>query len=154
MRVLRILCPIYLALMLCVPTRCQQTADPEEAIRRIIYSGLLEGHDQKVIGGTGDAAAVTITKVVGGRSLNPAQIDRVLLVLNMAFGGVATAPDAEPKTTLFVLRQLDLSTSDAQLKERIAKVREFVQEEFLKANVMNPSKLDMWGLGKLNSSPG
>jgi hypothetical protein len=49
-----------IALFLLFPTCgwCQKNMTPEEAIRRIINSGLLEGHDQKIIGGMGDAAAV------------------------------------------------------------------------------------------------
>ena len=110
----------------------QKIATPQEAVNRIIDSGLLEGHDSKVIAGIGDAAAVIITKVVKGRSLSPAQIDRVLVVLNMAFGGVASGPDAEPKTTLFVLRQLELSTNDVQLRGRIQQTRKYVESEFSK----------------------
>jgi hypothetical protein len=76
---------------------------------------------------------VTITKVVSGRSLSLDQIDRVLIVLNMAFGGVTSGPDAEPKTARFVLRELDLSTNDAQLQGRIAQTRKYVEEEFSKS---------------------
>lgn len=116
-----------------MPSRSQKTSTPQEIITRIIESGMLDGHDNKVIGGTGDAVAVTITKVVGGRSLSPDQIDRILIVLNIAFGGVTSGPDAEPKTALFVLRELDQSTNDAQLQGRIAQTRKYVEEEFSKS---------------------
>ena len=109
------------------------TVTAEDVIRRNLYQGLWDGHDVGVVGGTGDAAAVIITKIVGGTSLSPSQIDMVLLVLNTAFGGEAPGPDAEPKTALFVLRQLELSTNDAQLRGRIAQTREYIAEEFSKS---------------------
>jgi len=99
----------------------------------MLYQGITEGHDDGVVGGTGDAAAVIITKVVGGRSLSPSQIDVVVAVLNMAFGDVAPGPDAEPRTALFVLRQLDLSTNDSQLRGRVAKTRKYIADEFSKS---------------------
>jgi hypothetical protein len=129
----RLLLATFLFLAVSVPSRSQKTSTPEETISRIIDLGMLDGHDNKVIGGTGDAAAVTITKVVSGRSLSPDRIDRILIVLNMPFGGVMSGPDAEPKTALFVLRELDLSTNDAQLQGRIAQTRKYVEEEFSKS---------------------
>jgi len=115
----------------------QETSMPEHVISRILDRGLLDGHDTKVVGGIGDAAAVIGTKVVGGRSLSPAQIDLVLIVLNMvlnmAFADVTPGPEKQPRTTLFVLRQLELSTNDAQLRARIAQTRKYVGEEFSKS---------------------
>jgi hypothetical protein len=111
----------------------QKAETPEEMISRIIYMGYLEGHYDKVIRGSGDAAAVSVTKIVRERNLSPDEIDRVLVVLNMAFGSEPNGPDAEPKTALFVLRELDLSTNDAQLRARIAQTRKYVQDEFAKS---------------------
>src|SRR2546421_12782472 len=85
------------------PTSPQEITTPERAIGRMIDSGVFDGWDQKLIAGTGDAAAVVVTKIVRGRTLSPDQIERVLAVLNMAFAGVKPGPDAEPKTALFVL---------------------------------------------------
>ncbi len=140
MRKSKLLFAAFCFLALSVPIQSQKTSTPEEVISSIVDSGFLEGYYSKVIGGTGDAAAVTVTKVVRGRSLSPDQIDRVLLVLNMAFGDDTSGPEAEPRTTLFVLHQLEQSTSDVQLKERIAKTRAYVQEEFLKAKQRSTSK--------------
>jgi hypothetical protein len=99
----------------------------------MIDSGIFDGHDEKLIGSTGDAAAVIVTKILAGREPTPRQIDNTLAVLNMAFRGVANGPDAEPRTALFVLRELDLSTNDAQLRGRIAQTKKYVQEEFSKS---------------------
>ena len=122
-----------LLLALSTPVQAQKNVDSEETINRIITSGLLEGHDSKVVAGTGDGAAVTVTKIVRGRNLSPNEIDRVLLVLKMAFGSVAPGPQAEPRTALFVMRALELSTNDALLRDRIAQTRKYVEEEFSKS---------------------
>jgi len=114
-------------------SQSQKAQTPEEMISKIVDAGFLDGHYTKVIGGTGDAAAVSVTKIVRERGLSPDEIDRVLIVLNMAFGGETNGPDAEPKTALFVLRELDLSTNDAQLRGRIAQTRKYVQDEFEKS---------------------
>src|ERR1700730_2344227 len=54
-------------------SRPQQT-NPEEIISRIIDKGMLDGHDNKMVGGIGDAAAAIVTKVVRGRSLSSDEI--------------------------------------------------------------------------------
>src|SRR6267154_352208 len=126
-----------LAAVICLahptPLAPQQTATLEHIIRRNIDQGILEGHDSKVIGGIGDPAAVVITKILAGRDLTAQQIDNTLVVLNDAFGGVESGPDAGPRTALFVLRALELSTNDAQLRGRIAQTKKYVQEEFAKS---------------------
>ena len=99
----------------------------------MLYQGITEGHDVGIVGGIGDSAAVIVTKVVGGKSLSPSQIDLVLAVLYMAFGDVKPGPDAEPRTALFVLHQLDLSTNDAQLRARVAQTRKYIVDEFSKS---------------------
>jgi hypothetical protein len=60
----------------------------------------------------------------------------VLLALNTPFVDEEPGPDAEPKTALFVLRQLELSTSDAQLRGRIAQTKKYIEDEF--SNRRNP----------------
>jgi hypothetical protein len=34
----------------------------------MLYPGITEGHDDGVVGGTGDAGAVVITKIVGAKA--------------------------------------------------------------------------------------
>src|ERR1700704_208883 len=137
-----------LATLVCLahPTRMasQQTATLEHIIRKNIDQGMLEGHDTKVIAGIGDPAAVVITKVLAGRDLTTQQIDITLVVLNEAFGSIEYGPDAEPRTALFVLRALDLSTNDPQLRGRIAQTRKYIQDEFSKSTqpTLPPSLTD------------
>ena len=123
----------FLCLAFLATGQSQGTVTAEDVIRRNLYQGLIDGHDVGVVGGTGDAAAVIITKVVGGRSLSPSRIDVVLALLNTAFVDVTPGPDAEPKTALFVLRQLELATNDAQLRGRIAQTRKYIADQFSKS---------------------
>jgi hypothetical protein len=118
-------------LLLMAPICCwsQTKTNPEEAITRIINVGLLEGHDQKVIGGIGDAAAVIVTKVVGDRKLTTSQADSILIILNSAFGGVEASADRKPRTALFVLRCLESTTEDQGLLQRIDKTRKYIQSQ-------------------------
>jgi hypothetical protein len=112
-----------------------QTLSPDQVIQRIIDRGVSEGQDQKIIGGMGDAAAVIVTKVLAGRSLGTTNIDNILVVLNSSFADprlVDSASDREPRTALFVLRCLDSSTTDTQLKQRIAETRNRIMDRFTK----------------------
>jgi hypothetical protein len=124
---------MFFALLAPTSALCQERSPAEEAIERIINLGFLEGHDQKAIGGLGDNAAVIVTKVVGERKLSAPQIERVLLVLKSAFGDIPATPDREPKTTLFVLQMLDLSTKDLGLRKKIAETRQYIEESSAKS---------------------
>jgi hypothetical protein len=130
---MRIISAMFLCLLLSGVACSQKTSTPEEAIGRIITLGLLEGHDQKVIGGMGDAAAVVVTKVVGDKKLTASQIDSVLVILNSAFAGIEPPPNREPKTALFVLQFLELSTKDPQLIKKIVDTRHYIVEQFAKS---------------------
>jgi hypothetical protein len=108
---------------------CGETSvGPEHIIRRIIDSGISEGHDNKIIGGMGDAAAVLVTKVVAGRRLGSTEIDGVLVILNMSFASeTGEGVDQEPRTALFVLQLCDSSTQDEALKNRISLTAQYIQ---------------------------
>jgi hypothetical protein len=80
-----------------------------------------------MLGGMGDAAAVLVTKVVAGKHLSTNEIDSVLTILNISFGGeVKNASDREPRAALFILQLCDLSTQDRELKKRVARTREYL----------------------------
>jgi hypothetical protein len=113
--------------------RAYQVSTPEEVIRRIIDSGLFEGHDQKLLGGTGDAAAVAVTKAVADSELTPGQIDSILLILNSAFADVGAGQNREPRTALFVLRDLKSLTGDADLRKRIEATRHYILDQVAKS---------------------
>jgi len=103
---------------------------PEAVIKRMIDQGSLEGHDQKVLGTTGDAAGVLLTKVLAGKTLTTDQIDTSLLILNMAFADprmVENASDRQPRTALFVLQAFDRLSEETDLRKRIAQTRAYIQ---------------------------
>jgi hypothetical protein len=123
----------FSSIVLCQVVNPEQVVSPEQVVRRIVESGISEGHDQKIIGRMGDAAAVALTKILGGRSLSSSDVENVLAVLTSAFSDpqmVQDLSDREPKTALFILQYLNSSASDLQLKARIAKTRSYVLERY------------------------
>src|SRR6266700_2047073 len=134
---------IFFILMLSpVIAICQQVESPEhhlatseDLIRTAITSGGWDGHMQKQFGRLGDAAAVTVTKVLTERNLSATEIDSVLAILTISFADpalVEATVDREPRSTLFVLRYLDLLASDSSTKRKIAETKTYVQEQFVK----------------------
>src|ERR1700730_4329011 len=133
MRIAIVMC---MALLLCGSFRGQAGNDVEHVIRRIVDSGISDGHDQKVIGTMGDAAAVVVTKILAGRNLTALNIDGALVVFESSFAYphfVSIVADREPRTTLFVLRCLDSSTSDPALKKRIEEAKVYVQQHYTRS---------------------
>jgi hypothetical protein len=112
-----------------------QSMSQEQVIRRMIDTGVSEGHDQKVIGGMGDAAAVMVTKILADRKVSPSEVDSVLVVLDSSFAdprAIDVASDREPRAALFLLRCLELDTSDIQLKRRIGETKNRIVNVFAK----------------------
>jgi hypothetical protein len=129
----RLTLAICVGLILSSLAYSQAGNDPEYVIRRMVDTGIFEGHDQKVIGRLGDAGAVFLTKILAGRDLTSNTIDNALVVIEGVFAGpnlVEVAGDRQPRTALLVLRYLDLSTTDDALKERIADTRKYVQDHY------------------------
>ena len=109
----------------------QTPSGPEQVIARIIDTGMSEGHDQKVIGWLGDAASVIVTKHLSQRHLSQTEVDSTLNVLTGAFADpsfVKNEADRQPRTTLFVLRYLELSTHDPKLKTRISDAKKYIED--------------------------
>lgn len=126
---MKILLSIIASIWLCGVSYAQSGNNPEHVIRRMISCSCSEGHDSKVIGGMGDAAAVLVTKIIAGGTVTTEEIDSILVILNMSFVGQAPeASDQEPRTALFVLQYCDSATKDPELRKRIAKTREYVQK--------------------------
>lgn len=113
----------------------QHIQTPEEWINSAITSGGWDGHMRKQFGKMGDAAAVTVTKVISERPLNAGEIEALLAVLSSAFADpslVDMPADREPRAALFVLRYLDLLAQDASTKKKIADTRGYVKQQFAK----------------------
>lgn len=127
---------IGLALILSGVAYGQAGNDPEHVIKRMFDTASFEGHDQKVIGRLGDAGAVLVTKILAGRDLTSQTIDTALVVIGGSFADpsmVETASDRQPRTALLLLRYLDLSASDTDVKKRIADTLKYVQGRYAKS---------------------
>lgn len=124
---------IIAALFVLSVVSSSQVMTAEQVVRRTIESGISEGHDQKIIGRMGDAAAVTLTKVLAGKKLTSQDIDLSLTILGASFadlGSVDDASDRNPRTALFVLQRFDATAVDPQLKARIAEMRSRLLEKY------------------------
>lgn len=130
MRLTIVLC---LGLIMASNAHGQAGNDPEHVVREIIASGFIDGHDQKVIGQLGDAGAVLLTKILGGRGLTPRIIGGALDVITESFADprlVQAERDKQPRATLLVLKYLDLSTNDVALKKHVAETRRYVEDRY------------------------
>src|SRR5574341_1706642 len=107
---MKLLVAVVASAFLVCPLYSQVPITTAQVVRRIIESGALDGHDSKLLAGTGDAVAVAATKALGGRDLGPGEIDPVLAILGEAFAApesVRNVPDREPRTALLLLRYFD-----------------------------------------------
>ena len=82
---MRILAVVLALLTLCGPALSQSVAnDPEVMIRHVIETGRMDGHVNKQLCWMGDAAAVHIVKIIGGRNLTGQEASSVLDILWIA----------------------------------------------------------------------
>ena len=112
------------------PAYVQSGDDPHLVIERIIETGLIEGHDAKVIGGMGDAGAIMLAKVLSDRDLRQQDLGGGLWILADAFAGdrcFSLDSDRKPWAAFLLLRYFDLSTTDAEVKKQIADVRKGIE---------------------------
>jgi hypothetical protein len=131
---------VILGLVLSGVAYGQSGNDPEQVVGRVVNTGMIEGWDQKLLIHLGDAGAVLVTKVLADRNLTPKTIGSALIGLENSFAEpklVEVTADREPRTSLLLLRYLELSTSDAESRKNIADTRKYVQDRyaaFLKAS--------------------
>ncbi len=91
---------------------------------------------QKQLRKLGDATAVALTKVIGGRALNQHDVQPVLLMLELSFSDfrfVEISADRQPRTTLVLLNYLDSVTSNTELKAKIGSTRTYVLGQYQKS---------------------
>ncbi len=124
---MRLLCA--LVLMTSLPLSFGQgpeEADSAEHIVNTIMSRSADGTytswDEKDLNKLGDAAAVALTKVIGGKALSPSEIRQALLVISLSFDAprlIATDSNKSPRSALFVLQYLKHLPLDPGLTEKI-----------------------------------
>jgi hypothetical protein len=123
-----------IALMLLSRSAAPQNVgnDPEHTVSRMLSCGCLEGHDDKVLDGLGDASAVILTKVLAGRQPSTSEIDTALLILRMSFGNpkaVQVPYDREPRTTLFVLWSFESYARDSASRKQVEDTRQYILDQ-------------------------
>jgi hypothetical protein len=131
----RVTLVVILGLALSGAAHGQSGNDPEQVVRRVINTGMIEGWNQKLLIPLGDAGADLATKVLADRNLTPKTIGGALIVLENSFAEpklVEVTADREPRTSLLLLRYLELSTSDAESRKNIADTRKYVQDRYAK----------------------
>jgi hypothetical protein len=123
---------------ICSPSYSQTpNATSEQVVGRVLTTGAYDGITDKQLGRMGDAAAIEVTKILGGKlasgqSISAFDVENVLLILHMAFAATALAvnvSDREPKTSLFVLDSLAFFTNDPSLKKSIADTTQFLLDQ-------------------------
>ena len=87
----------------------------------------------KQIARMGDAASVTLTKVLGEKKLDEIDIKMALVILRSSFADpslVENEADRQPRAALFVLRCIERDAHDAGTKKEVTETREYLQEQF------------------------
>lgn len=113
--------------------------DNESTIRQVMTQASQQTYTstgQKQLRRLGDATAVALTKVIGGRALNQHDVQPVLLMLELSFSDfrfVEISADRQPRTTLVLLNYLDSVTSNTELKAKIGSTRTYVLGQYQKS---------------------
>ena len=140
---MRTILAVLMCLAWCRIAYAQQAIAPhpyptlEGTIERLLFHGFIEGQGDKQMKRAGDGAAVALARAIGDRDLTATEIDESVYVLDVAFSDPSWIEDAsnrEPRTSLFVLRYLDLCTQDQGLKGKIAETRRRLKELMVKTS--------------------
>jgi hypothetical protein len=89
----------------------------QNAWRHLSQEGLYTSSDAKCLGRLGDASAVALTKIIGGKALDERDIEAALEMIQLSYDGPRLASndlDRQPRTTFFVLRYLHLATNNTK----------------------------------------
>src|SRR5208283_4440097 len=82
-------------------------------------SGIMD----KQLSRMGDAAAVAITKVVAGKTIDAVMVDRLVVIIKTAFSApqiIENESDRKPRAALFVLQLLEHQSFTAEQEKKIA----------------------------------
>ena len=111
----------------------QGVNNPEQVVKQVISTGMIQGWDEKILVHLGDAGAVLATKVLADGNLTPKAISGALIVVGDSFAEpklVDVAADREPRTSLLLLRYLELSANDPESKKNVANIRKYIQDRY------------------------
>jgi hypothetical protein len=132
---------LFFAVSLALPSAllCQaEPLDAEGAVRQALAHAneRFTSTDVKDLGWLGDASAVALTKIIGGKALEERDVEPVLLVLTLSYSApriVKIDSDREPRATLFLLNCLDLATNDPKLKGKISSAKAYVKDQYARS---------------------
>ena len=109
--------------------------DAEHSVRLLLNelsAGYITGFAEKPIARLGDAAAVAVTQIFADREPTATEMYNILDVVKIAFARpsiVALDSERLPRTTLLLLRYMDVLTINPDLKAKIADTRRLVLEQ-------------------------
>jgi hypothetical protein len=108
--------------------------DAEGAVRQALKNTSQGGYtstDQKELEWLGDASAVALTKIVGGKVVDGRDIESMILVINLSYEDPRIVRAAsDPRTTLLLLRYFELATGDARLRAKIVDTERYVADRY------------------------
>lgn len=126
-----LLAALFLMTRMCTSQTGVHFEDAEHAVRNMLaHPGGYTGSDIKNLSRLGDASAVAITKILRGDTVSPGQVNQILVILSLSFQapkGIENPRDRDPRTTMFLLKYLECSTSDPTVRQRIANTRASMQ---------------------------
>jgi hypothetical protein len=105
--------------------------DGEREVIHAVKSGELEGHFAGILGYMGDAAAVSITKALGGKVPTNDEMETASWILGRAFWDVSfveKVSDRKPETAFFILRYFETIATDPQLRKDLQEAKQTILE--------------------------
>ena len=108
--------------------------EPEHTVAQALEEagrGVSTSWTEKALNRLGDSCAVSITKLLAGRSPTNEDKRRILVVINFCFAEpklISQATDRQPRTTLFLLAYLDALPGDQVLRKQVAQTRAVLQQ--------------------------
>lgn len=115
------------------PMRGQsQISDPSSIITQAydLNSNLIFfSTTEKVLMRSGDAVAITLAHTIGRKNIKDAQIERVCILLELAFKDpqlITDASNSNPDVSLLLLQSNKMHTDDVVLERRISALRNYL----------------------------
>lgn len=126
------------AILAALPLRLigQTRSDVENTVRLALEKakqGTYSGTTEKQLEILGDESAVALTKILAGNSITRPEIPPIILIITLSYSDprlVENPDEQEPRTTMFLLNHLNLVTTDARLRQKIADCRAFVTNQY------------------------
>jgi hypothetical protein len=133
---IRLLLVLLILAMAPFQLTAQTLSDAENKVRLALDKVNRGGYSGITVKGLeilGDESAVALTKILAGKTITNAEIQPIVLVITLSYSDprlVENPDEREPRTTMFLLNHLNLVTTDARLRQKIADCRAFVTNQY------------------------